>query len=52
MAALKTFLFYILRKYRIDPENFSGKLDFEIEIKNGEIQLLHHNLTHSAASLN
>lgn len=50
MKALKIFLFHVLRKYHIDPENFSGKLDFEIEISHGEISLLNHNVVSKSAT--
>lgn len=48
MAALKPFLFYILRKYRIDPDHFSGCLSFEVEISNGTIRLVQHSMVSQA----
>ncbi len=50
MAALKTFLSYIMHKYRIDPDRFSGRISFEIEIKNGEISIVEHNVVSANAT--
>lgn len=50
MAALKAFLFHILRKYRIDPDHFSGCVSFEFEITDGDIRLVQHSMVPKAAT--
>jgi hypothetical protein len=51
MDLLKQLMTTILEKYHLDPADFSGRLSFEIEVKNGTASIIHHSLITDAVTL-
>jgi hypothetical protein len=51
MDLLKQLMTTILEKYHLDPAEFSGKLSFEIEVKDGKASILNHSLVSDAVTL-
>ena len=51
MDVLKQLMSTILRKYQLDPADFSGRLSFEIEVKDGKASIISHSLVSDAMTL-
>lgn len=51
MDVLKQLMSCILEKYHLDPAEFSGKLSFEIEVKDGKACILTHSVVSDAITL-
>ncbi len=51
MDVLKQLMSTILKKYKLDPAEFSGRLSFEIEVKNGKASIINHSLISDAVTL-
>jgi hypothetical protein len=51
MDLLKQLMSTILEKYHLDPAHFSGKLSFEIEVKDGKASIINHSLVSDSVTL-
>jgi len=51
MDLLKQLMSTILEKYHLDPANFSGRLSFEIEVKDGKASIINHSLVADSVTL-
>jgi hypothetical protein len=48
---LKQLMNTILEKYHLDPTVFSGRLSFEIEVKDGKASIINHSLVSDTVTL-
>jgi len=51
MDLLKELMCVILAKYRLDLKDFSGRLSFEIEVKDGKASIINHSLVSDPMTL-
>ena len=51
MDLLNQLMSTILEKYHLDLAEFSGRLSFEIEVKDGKASIIYHSLVSDAVTL-
>jgi len=45
---LKEAIYRILEKYHVSPDDFSGRLTFEVQVKRGMVSIIRHSMVADA----